>query len=327
MPVRRPPPTRTTNFQRDEPEGLGAPSREEQRHERHDTRPSRAHGAPGDRQPSGRTSIRRSSGSPGRRNSSSSCAERTRFGWTLTILMLVVYFGFIGLIAFDKSLLAVKVGGTASLGLFMGVFVILFAFALTGDLRGPGQHALRRAERRPQAERRPMNRLLLGLDARHDCGQRGLCGRPGSRRRAAIGHELAGHRHVPVLRAADARHHLQGGEGHQVGRRLLRGGRRHLGRDELPGDRRRLHVGGLVPRHLRPRLHLGLRRADLLHGLPGRLADRAVPDRRAPAQPRQVHLRRRGELPPRPDRDPHHLGGGHARGGGLLPDRPDGRRG
>jgi uncharacterized membrane protein (DUF485 family) len=59
-------------------------------------------------------------------------AERTRFGWTLTILMLVVYFGFIGLIAFDKSLLAVKVGGTASLGLFAGVFVILFAFMLTG---------------------------------------------------------------------------------------------------------------------------------------------------------------------------------------------------
>ncbi|KNY19187.1 DUF485 domain-containing protein [Methylobacterium sp. ARG-1] len=58
--------------------------------------------------------------------------ERTRFGWILTGLMLVVYFGFIGLIAFDKSLLAVKVGGTASLGLFMGLFVILFAFALTG---------------------------------------------------------------------------------------------------------------------------------------------------------------------------------------------------
>ena len=58
--------------------------------------------------------------------------ERTRFGWILTILMLVVYFGFIGLIAFDKALLATKVGGTASLGLFMGVFVILFAFLLTG---------------------------------------------------------------------------------------------------------------------------------------------------------------------------------------------------
>ncbi len=60
-------------------------------------------------------------------------AERTKFGWILTGLMLVVYFGFIGLIAFDKSVMAIKVGGgTASLGLFLGVFVILFAFLLTG---------------------------------------------------------------------------------------------------------------------------------------------------------------------------------------------------
>jgi uncharacterized membrane protein (DUF485 family) len=59
-------------------------------------------------------------------------AERTRFGWILTGLMLVVYFGFIGLIAFDKALLAVKVGTTSSLGLALGVGVILFAFILTG---------------------------------------------------------------------------------------------------------------------------------------------------------------------------------------------------
>jgi uncharacterized membrane protein (DUF485 family) len=58
--------------------------------------------------------------------------ERTRFAWALTALMLIVYFGFIGLIAFDKALLATKVGGTASLGLFLGVGVILFAFVLTG---------------------------------------------------------------------------------------------------------------------------------------------------------------------------------------------------
>ncbi len=58
--------------------------------------------------------------------------ERTRYGWILTGLMLVVYFGFIGLIAFDKSLLATKVGGTASLGFYMGMFVIVFAFVLTG---------------------------------------------------------------------------------------------------------------------------------------------------------------------------------------------------
>ncbi len=58
--------------------------------------------------------------------------ERTKFAWILTGLMLVVYFGFIGLIAFDKSVMAIKVGGTASLGLFLGVFVIVFAFVLTG---------------------------------------------------------------------------------------------------------------------------------------------------------------------------------------------------
>ncbi|KQP24587.1 hypothetical protein ASF27_10835 [Methylobacterium sp. Leaf102] len=59
--------------------------------------------------------------------------ERTRFGWTLTAIMLLIYFGFIGLIAFDKALLAVKIGGgTASLGLVLGVTVIVLAFILTG---------------------------------------------------------------------------------------------------------------------------------------------------------------------------------------------------
>ena len=59
--------------------------------------------------------------------------ERTRFGWILTAVILVVYFGFIGLIAFDKALVAMKVGGgTASVGLFLGVGVIVVAFILTG---------------------------------------------------------------------------------------------------------------------------------------------------------------------------------------------------
>ena len=58
--------------------------------------------------------------------------ERNRYAWTLTGLMLLVYFGFIGLIAFDKALLATKLGGTASLGFYMGMFVIVFAFILTG---------------------------------------------------------------------------------------------------------------------------------------------------------------------------------------------------
>lgn len=58
--------------------------------------------------------------------------ERTRFGWILTGLMLLVYFGFVGLIAFDKALLSVKVGTTSTLGLVLGVSVIIFAFLLTG---------------------------------------------------------------------------------------------------------------------------------------------------------------------------------------------------
>ncbi|MGH1569511.1 DUF485 domain-containing protein [Methylobacterium sp. P31] len=58
--------------------------------------------------------------------------ERTRFGWFLTMLMLMIYFGFIGLIAFDRELLATRVVGTATLGLFLGVGVIVLAFILTG---------------------------------------------------------------------------------------------------------------------------------------------------------------------------------------------------
>ncbi len=57
---------------------------------------------------------------------------RSKFGWTLSILMLVVYLGFILLVAFDKPLLAQKVGGgTTSLGIVLGLGVILTAFLLT----------------------------------------------------------------------------------------------------------------------------------------------------------------------------------------------------
>jgi uncharacterized membrane protein (DUF485 family) len=59
--------------------------------------------------------------------------ERTRFAWTLSIAMLVIYFGFILLVAFAKPLLATKVGGgVTSLGIILGLGVILSAFVLTG---------------------------------------------------------------------------------------------------------------------------------------------------------------------------------------------------
>jgi uncharacterized membrane protein (DUF485 family) len=59
--------------------------------------------------------------------------QRTRFAWTLSISMLVIYFGFILLVAFAKPLLATKIGdGVTSLGIILGLGVILSAFVLTG---------------------------------------------------------------------------------------------------------------------------------------------------------------------------------------------------
>lgn len=59
--------------------------------------------------------------------------KRNGFGWTLTILMLVVYYGFIGLIAFDKSFLAKPLGaGVTSLGIPLGMAVIIFTIVITG---------------------------------------------------------------------------------------------------------------------------------------------------------------------------------------------------
>lgn len=59
--------------------------------------------------------------------------RRGRFTWTLTIVMLVVYFGYVALIAFDKALLARPIGrGVTSLGIPVGVGVILLAIVLTG---------------------------------------------------------------------------------------------------------------------------------------------------------------------------------------------------
>ena len=59
--------------------------------------------------------------------------ERTSFGWTLTIIMLVIYYGFILLVAFGKGFLATKIGsGVTSIGMVIGLLVILSAVILTG---------------------------------------------------------------------------------------------------------------------------------------------------------------------------------------------------
>ncbi|MFE1570701.1 DUF485 domain-containing protein [Comamonas odontotermitis] len=59
--------------------------------------------------------------------------KRNAFGWTLTILMLVVYYGYIGLIAFDKEFLAKPLGtGVTTLGIPIALGVIIFTVLITG---------------------------------------------------------------------------------------------------------------------------------------------------------------------------------------------------
>jgi uncharacterized membrane protein (DUF485 family) len=59
-------------------------------------------------------------------------AHRRRFAWVLSILMLVIYFGFIALVAFAPQSLGQPIGnGVTSIGLLAGLFVIVSAFLLT----------------------------------------------------------------------------------------------------------------------------------------------------------------------------------------------------
>ncbi|MDE2417920.1 MAG: DUF485 domain-containing protein [Burkholderiales bacterium] len=58
--------------------------------------------------------------------------KRNSFGWLLTILMMVVYYGYIALIAFDKQFLAQRIGaGVTSFGVPIGLGVILFTILIT----------------------------------------------------------------------------------------------------------------------------------------------------------------------------------------------------
>jgi uncharacterized membrane protein (DUF485 family) len=59
-------------------------------------------------------------------------ATRSRFGWWLTVAMLIVYYGFILLIAFDKPFLLTRLGsGVTTIGMPLGLGVILFTIVIT----------------------------------------------------------------------------------------------------------------------------------------------------------------------------------------------------
>ncbi|HNZ91051.1 MAG TPA: DUF485 domain-containing protein [Acidovorax sp.] len=59
-------------------------------------------------------------------------SKRNRLGIFLTALMLIVYYGYIALIAFDKKFLAQPIGaGVTSLGIPIGMGVIVFTIVIT----------------------------------------------------------------------------------------------------------------------------------------------------------------------------------------------------
>ena len=58
---------------------------------------------------------------------------RSSFGWILTMIMMVVYYGYIAIIAFNKDVLAARLGeGVMTVGIPVGLGVIFFTILITG---------------------------------------------------------------------------------------------------------------------------------------------------------------------------------------------------
>ena len=58
---------------------------------------------------------------------------RSSYGWVLTWLMMIVYYGYTLLNAFNKELMSMKMGaGVTTWGMPIGLFVILFTIIITG---------------------------------------------------------------------------------------------------------------------------------------------------------------------------------------------------
>ena len=59
--------------------------------------------------------------------------RRSSLGWMLSLIMLVFYFGFILLVAYAPKFLGTPIGtGVTTIGIPIGLCVIVLAFALTG---------------------------------------------------------------------------------------------------------------------------------------------------------------------------------------------------
>jgi uncharacterized membrane protein (DUF485 family) len=58
-------------------------------------------------------------------------AQRWRIALTLTAVMIVIYFGFIALIAYDRPVLAKLVTSGLTVGILLGALVIVVSWLLT----------------------------------------------------------------------------------------------------------------------------------------------------------------------------------------------------
>ena len=59
-------------------------------------------------------------------------SKRASFGWWLSLAGMIAYYGFILLVAFNKPLLAQKLGaGVMTVGMPLGVAVIVFTIIIT----------------------------------------------------------------------------------------------------------------------------------------------------------------------------------------------------
>ena len=61
-------------------------------------------------------------------------STRNKLGWFLTILMLLGYYGYIGLIAFDKAFLATPIGPgkITTVGIPIALGLMVFTIVITG---------------------------------------------------------------------------------------------------------------------------------------------------------------------------------------------------
>jgi uncharacterized membrane protein (DUF485 family) len=58
--------------------------------------------------------------------------DRKSFGWTLSIIVLVIYYGYVALVAFAPNVIATVIGGSITVGLVLFLFIIVVSVLLTG---------------------------------------------------------------------------------------------------------------------------------------------------------------------------------------------------